>query len=67
MKQRDHYHLTLRPEPDCHDPMMALRKSLKVLLRSFRLRCTSVSQVEAGATEPAIKPPQTADAQKGQN
>jgi hypothetical protein len=42
--------LTLRPEPGV-DPINALRRVLKVLLRQYGMRCTSVDQIETNEEE----------------
>ena len=34
--------LVLRPQPTVGDPICALRQALKVLLRTFGLRCISI-------------------------
>jgi hypothetical protein len=38
------YVVTLRAEPNCDDPVRALRAALKLLLRRFGLRCVSVEE-----------------------
>jgi hypothetical protein len=38
--------VTLRPEPGI-DPIRALRRLLKVLLRGYGMKCTSVDQIDA--------------------
>ena len=43
--------MTLRPEPGV-DPIRALRRVLKVLLRGYGMRCTSVDQIETKQEEP---------------
>ena len=35
--------ITLRPLPDDTPPMIRLRRALKALLRSYRLRCVRIS------------------------
>jgi hypothetical protein len=42
--------MTLRPEPGV-DPINALRRVLKVLLRGYGMRCTSVDQIDAKEEE----------------
>jgi len=43
--ERPTYLLALRPAPSCRIPdAIALRKVLKILLRSFGLRCIAVSE-----------------------
>jgi hypothetical protein len=42
--ERPHFVLVLRPEPGI-DGTRALRRFLKVALRSFRLRCISANEV----------------------
>jgi hypothetical protein len=37
--------ITLRPEKSCSDPVKALRRLLKIALRTFGLKCISVEQV----------------------
>jgi hypothetical protein len=44
-EQRPTFVLTLRPEPGV-DGTRALRRFLKVALRSFRLRCISANEVQ---------------------
>lgn len=44
-RPRTSYRIELRPEPTCTDPIRSLRKALKLLLRTFRLRCTSIEEV----------------------
>lgn len=45
---RPTFSLTLRPEPHVIDPDRALRRALKVLLRSFGLRATSIEETRGG-------------------
>ena len=49
---RAHYHLVLRPEKTCTDPVRSLRRLLKLALRQCGLRATSVEEL----AEPGAKP-----------
>ena len=40
---RPSFVITLRAEPTCSDPTKALRRLLKIALRRFGLRCTSIA------------------------
>lgn len=57
---REVYHVVLRPElsggtADPVDPVIRLRKALKVLLRTFRLRCVRVFAGEEAEREPKTR------------
>jgi hypothetical protein len=41
---KDIFIVELRAEPDCTDPIKALRELLKRALRSWGLRCVGISQ-----------------------
>jgi hypothetical protein len=45
--ERPTFVVYLRPEPDCSDPIKALRELLKRALRSWGLRCVYLSQNSA--------------------
>ena len=45
VKQRPTFVLQLRAEPHVVDPVRALRRALKILLRRFGLRCLDVREV----------------------
>ena len=42
--ERPIYVLTLRPEAYCHDPIKALRATLKRALRDHGLRCIGIAE-----------------------
>jgi hypothetical protein len=44
MNDRPTYIIHLRPEPDCTDPIKALRECLKRALRSWGLKCVKLDQ-----------------------
>jgi hypothetical protein len=50
MQKRDEFILHLRPEGDGPPAIVRLRAALKALLRTYRLRCVSVSE-QCGASE----------------
>ena len=43
--ERPTYRVVLRPEASVSDPVRALRRALKILLRKCGLRCISVEEV----------------------
>jgi hypothetical protein len=45
MTARPTYIVHLQPTPDCTDPTKALRELLKRALRSWGLRCVTLSEV----------------------
>jgi hypothetical protein len=45
-QKRPQYLLRLRPEPHVDNPVRALRLALKVLLRRFGLRATSIEELQ---------------------
>jgi hypothetical protein len=45
--ERPTFVVHFRPEPDCADPIKALRALLKRALRSWGLRCVTLSEVKA--------------------
>jgi hypothetical protein len=42
----------LRPEPDCTDPIKALREFLKRSLRNYGLRCVALSEANSDNSKP---------------
>ena len=40
------YIVKLRPEPQCVDPVKALRRALKFLVRNYQLRCVSIEKAQ---------------------
>jgi hypothetical protein len=46
----------LIPEPDCTDPIKALRELLKRALRSWGLRCVALSEVNHDRDGPIDRP-----------
>lgn len=46
--ERPRYVLILQPQPHV-DPIRALKKALKILLRACGMRCLSVERVDGGA------------------
>ena len=43
---KDIFVIHLRPEPDCTDPVKALRELLKRALRSWGLRAIQINQIK---------------------
>jgi hypothetical protein len=54
-KDRPVFRIDLRPEPDVEDATYALKRALKCLLRTFRLRCVRAVEVKAGEPTDAPK------------
>jgi hypothetical protein len=50
--RRPTFLLHLRPEPRCRDAVASLRRALKVLLRTFHLRCVHCVEIQQPERNP---------------
>jgi hypothetical protein len=50
--ERPTFIVHLRPEPDCTDPIKALRELLKRALRNWGLRCVTLSEIDTKNSTP---------------